>query len=356
MKRLLYHLPFPIFSLISLLVLLTSCDTVLQYPEDSGVDPSRPNGTLTLTLHYNRAFNLLGEFEYDFENPYVLISPRSHNSSTDAYLHRYTVKAFSVNDHSSNPVALFEQTVTTGIVDVTEESFDIELLPGDYRIIVWADYVPAVNTNSQLYDASNFSEIILKDDNGHPGSNLYRDAFYGETKVTVNKSTEEKAKAYIELDRPLARYTFISNDLRMFFDKEQSPRRETAKSDESVLDDYTVRIVYTQYMPCSFNAFSGKPCDSRLGVEYRSKILMLDDDRAQLAFDYVFTNGTQTAIAVAMEVIHLDGTVVARVPQFDVPLRRTSQTYVVGKFLTTKSGGDIGINTEFDGEFNIVIK
>lgn len=59
---------------------------------------------------------------------------------------------------------------------------------------------------------------------------------------------------------------------------------------------------------------------------------------------------------MAMEIIHLDGTVVARIPQFDVPLHRTSQTYVVGKFLTTKSGGDIGINTEFDGEFNIVIK
>ncbi len=356
MKHIHSRLPSHIFSLISILVLLTSCDTVLQYPEGPGVDPSRPKGTLTLTLHYNRAFNLLGEFEYDIENPFVLISPRSHSSSIEAYLHRYTIKAFSVDDHFPNPVALFEQTVITGIDINTEESIDLELLPGEYRIVVWADYVSAANSVSPLYDASNFSEIILNDDNGHPGSNLYRDAFYGETNVTVNKSTEDKAEAYIELNRPLARYTFISDDLRKFFDKEQSRRHETVKSEESVLDDYTVRIVYTQYMPCSFNAFSGKPCDSRLGVEYRSKISMLDEDRAQLAFDYVFTNGTETAITVAMEVIHHDGTVVARVPQFDVPLRRSSQTYVVGKFLTTKSGGDIGINTDFDGEFNIVIK
>ena len=165
--------------------------------------------------------------------------------------------------------------------------------------------------------------------------------------------------ALIELVRPIANYTFVSTDLDEFLDTEMGRTgRNGAESPQQAppLSDYTVRVVYTKYMPSSFNAHTGKPVDSRTGVEYHSLISVLDDKKAQLAFDHVFTNGSDTSVAVAMEVLHSDGTVVARMPQFDVPLRRSHHTVVTGKFLTTKSGGDLGVNPDFEGEFNIEIR
>lgn len=337
--------------LFALMVLLTGCDTILQYPEGPGVDPTRPNGELMLDVHFNLDFEMLGEFEYDFENPMNIKPSRAELA---AHLQRYTINAYPIGDKTAKPLATSTYRFDIGNDDV--QVLPLELPPGEYRIVVWADYVRADDENHRYYHAEDFSEIILNNADGHPGSNHFRDAFYGETTVNVLTSTEETAYAHIELKRPMARYTFISNDLREFLDRETSRMRSVPRLPESSLGEYKVRIVYTQYMPSAFNAHTGKPCDSRLGVEYRSLISAIDGDNAQLAFDYVFTNGSETSVAVAMEVIHQDGTVVARMPQFDVPLKRSHHTTVTGKFLTTKSGGDIGIDNKFTGEFNIEIK
>lgn len=358
MKQLLSPITSYLSPLLMMFVALlaSSCDTVLQYPEEPGVDPTRPNGSLSLSFSFDLNFDLLGEFEYDFENQASPILPKCRQSDTESHLQRYTINVYPADDKSTRLVALYRKEFTTDMDYDKPQTINLELPPGDYRIVAWADFVPSNDKSRQYYDATQFSEITLIGDNGHPGSNHFRDAFYGETTVRVKTFAETSQNAHIELKRPLARYTFISDDLADFLDKEKSRRDNVSKSIVSSLEDYSVRIVYMQYMPSVFNALTGKPCDSRLGVEFMSPITALDAGKAQLAFDYIFTNGTETSITVAMEVIHRDGSVVARMPQFDVPLRRSHQTYVIGKFLTTKSGGEIGIDTEFNGEYDIVIK
>lgn len=348
--------PVQMFIMMIMVIALTGCDTILQYPEYPGVDPTRPNGSLELTLDFDCEFGMLGEYEYDYENPSNSLQSRSGRADTESHLQRFVINAYPAGDNSSKPVPVWSRTFTTAIEGNRSRTVGIELPPGDYRIVVWADYESKDSSTGNYYDAREFHEIILSNANGHPGSNHYRDAFYGETSVRVNTSTEESAQGKITLRRPMARYTFISTDLREFLDKEGSRTKGGAHLPASSLADYKVRMIYTRYMPCSFNAHTGKPCDSRLGVEYRSVPEVLDTDKAQLSFDYVMVNGTSTTISVAMEVIHKDGTVVGRMPYFDVPLLRSHETIVTGKFLTTKSGGDIGINNKFDGEFNIEIK
>jgi len=356
MKRLgfLWLLVLPIFAVLS------GCDTVLQYPEGEGIDPNHPEGKALLHITADMKFALLGEFEYDFENPYNTAANISR-ANTDSHQLRYTICAYDLEARAVSPVPRATLTFTEPIGQEIDRYLELELLPGDYRLVVWADYVDANSISDKYYDTSDFAEIILNGENGHPGSNPYRDAFYGETSVRINMPNEPATEAEVLLKRPMAKYTFVSNDLREFLDKETSRMRNVPEADMAPLQappltDYTVRIVYTRYMPCSFNLHTGKPADSRTGVEYRSLISVMDDDNAQLAFDFIFTNGTETSVAVAMEVIHKDGTVVGRMPQFDVPLKRSHHTIITGKFLTTKSGGDIGINPGFDGDFNIEIK
>lgn len=362
-----YHLSIAVLS-----VLLTSCDTVLEYPRGNGYDPAHPHGKVILTVKTDLNFDFLGEYEYDFENPYNLQSPARAYAwmAADARHHiRYTLKAYSVDDNSVSPVALETFIFTSPIESSFQETLNMELLPGIYRLVMWADYVDYGSTDDKYYDTTDFSEIVLNGNDGHYGSNVYRDAFYGETTLEVLTAIDPEVYAQIELRRPMAKYTFISTDLDEFLDSEKTrtgiTKEESGRSLEvpqgvsqsaPPLSNYSVRMVYTQYMPSSFNAHTGKPVDSRLGVEYQSQISIDEQGRAALAFDHVFTNGANTSVSVAMEVLHRDGTVVARMPQFDVPLKRSHHTVVTGKFLTTKSGGAIGIHPDFDGEFNIFIQ
>ena len=102
--------------------------------------------------------------------------------------------------------------------------------------------------------------------------------------------------------------------------------------------------------------FINRPADSWTGVIYDSTIRAVNDDEAEVAFDYVFVNGSETAVTVAMEVYDLDDNLLARIPAFDVPLKRSKLTIVKGDFLTTRAGGEIGISPDFEGDFNIEIK
>lgn len=357
-------------AVVTILSIFTSCDTVLEYPDGSGIDPTHPHGKVTLSIKTNLNFDFLAEYEYDFENPYDLQARgKSQTWQAAAAPHqiRYVLKTYRVSDNSVSPETLETFTFTSPIGASFQEDLCIEVLPGTYRLVMWADYVDLGSSEDKYYDTTDFSEIILKEEEGHYGSNVYRDAFYGETTLEITEPMEN-VHAEIELQRPMAMYTFISTDLDEFLESEISRTREASVETRAYYDapegsqpapplnDYRVRMVYTRYMPSSFNAHTGKPVDAILGVEYESQITIDEEGRAKLAFDHVFTNGVDTSVAVAMEVVHRDGTVVARMPQFDVPLKRSHHTIITGKFLTTKSGGEIGVKPDFDGDFNIFIQ
>ncbi|MDE7402883.1 MAG: hypothetical protein K2M87_05685 [Muribaculaceae bacterium] len=375
MKKICVSLTACLYSMIvaALMLILTSCDTVLEYPEGGGYNPEHPHGKVILSIKTDLNYDFLGEYNYDFNNPFDLQLTTRGNShwmvAEAPHQIRYLLKAYNIEDKSVSPEAQETFTFTSPIESSFQETLNMELLPGSYRLVMWADYVDLGGAEDKYYNTSDFSEIILNGEDGHYGSNAYRDAFYGETTVTVVGAMEADVYAEIELKRPVAMYTFVSTDLDEFLESEisrtvgesgngsRSPHDATGSSQQAPpLNNYKVRIVYTKYMPSSFNAHTGKPVDSRLGVEYDSRITLDEQGRAKLAFDHVFTNGVDTSVAVAMEVIHSDGTIVARMPQFDVPLKRSHHTIVTGKFLTTKSGGEIGIQPDFDGEFNIFIQ
>lgn len=339
----------------------TGCDTVLQYPDEPDTRLDDQSKNVYLTIEVDDVFKLLGEYEYDYETQSAWGVARSKHLQAARASHQFRLilNAYDAADKSVHPKVLFTETLTQPVTTGLNRTRMLRVMPGNYRFVMWIDYVDEGSQLDKYYSTGEFAEIILNNDGGHYGSNDYRDAFYGETMVNIPEMTDGDIHACINLGRPMAKYTFISDDFREFYDNELSSGRVSATQGPSRapdLSDYLVRVVYTRYMPCAFNAHTGKPADSRLGVEYHSLISVMDEDRAQLAFDYIFTNGTQTSVSVAMEVLYKDGAVVSRMPTFDVPLKRSHQTFVTGKFLTTKSGGPIGIDPGFEDDFNIEIK
>lgn len=337
---------------------------VHEFPETD--EPSGPvtRREFRLILNYDEALPLLGEYDYADGAVTDIMLSRAHKApgpeeARKRHQIRHVVNVYpaisSRGEYSRTSDFSFVFTRETG--HGLNDTLTFDLPKGDYRIIVWTDYVDHASREDKYYDTRDFAEILLPDNGIHYGSNDWRDAFYGSTETVVSREGRaetrvELGEAKIEMRRPMARYTFVSTDLARFLES-RSRQGETRRV--SALDEYVVRFVYPRYMPCSFNAFTGKPADSRSGVTYESEIQRINDDEAEIGFDYIFVNGERTATTVGLEIYSRDGALLARIPPFDVPLERSRHTIVRGEFLTTKSGGALGVDPAYKGSFNIEI-
>lgn len=230
---------------------------------------------------------------------------------------------------------------------------------------------------------------MLHDEEGqYQGNTPWRDAFIGQADAEVEPL--ENGSLTIEMERPLAKYRFITTDLEEFI--QQAIEREQAKAEEKALQDaiaagklnatvadstqqhteamgdtkgnarsvdlnkFQVRMVYPMFVPCSFNAFTNKPADSWTAQQYEGKITQLSETEAELGFDFVFVNGAEAKITVGLALYDSDGELISSIDPITLPIKRSRLTTIRGKFLTSHANSSVGINTSFDGEYNIEIK
>lgn len=251
--------------------------------------------------------------------------------------------------------------------DLSRPDFDtsLTLTPGDYDIYCWSDYCLADDESAIYYDDSNFASITYI--KPYEGDTDLREAFRGMVTFTVdNPGMEEPVPvdATITLKRPLARYKFIATDLAEFIDRETTrgkmapegtnPSQSGAAPQRwAKLSDYTVKVIYPMYMPAVFDNFKNNPIDSWTGVSFTCRMEQLSADEAQMALDYVYVNGEESGVQVMLELYDPDNILIARTNTITVPTKRNRTTIITGKFLTTLRTDGVGINPDFDGEFNI---
>ena len=322
---------------------MASSSCVHQFPEEDEI------GTVHLTVlqdrewlpdttvYLTRAENQDVVIRYDFK-----VFPKGNNT--------YPVKEFTIIKDD-----LTRQDYTT----------DLELMPGEYDLYCWSDYAYP-DGDPIYYDDDNFAAITYI--KPYEGDSDLRDAFRGMTSFTITENGYYELKpveATITLSRPLARYKFIATDLAEFIDKEITRGKLTNSPDDVILGDgpryakladYKIKVLYPMYMPAVFNNFRNNPVDSWTGVEFTCSMLQLSGTEAQLAMDYVMVNGLQSSVQVMLEVYDPDGMLLARTNTMTIPTKRDRTTLVYSKFLTTIRNDGVGINPDFEGEYNIEIK
>jgi hypothetical protein len=244
-------------------------------------------------------------------------------------------------------------------------------MEGEYRFMVWTDYVKQGSEQDHFYNADRFKYIKLygsEEGVPHVGNSDYRDAFAGVLDVDVIRfgGNHPPVEATIKMARPLSKVVFITNDLddwktkvltNMYESALQSgkPGDEIVLPNEIDLSQYTVKIHYPQWMPNAFNMDSDHTAWSDFNVSFESQIVPLSDTEASLGFDYVFANISDANVVMAVSLYDKNGTQLARSLDITVPLERGKVTTVTGSFLLEESDGGVSINPDFDGEFNIVI-
>ena len=328
---------------------LSSCD-VHEFPAEEPESHS-----VVLNLDFRTALPLYQTIEYT----------RSGKASAMPadYDIRYQIRVYKTDNEgeiaSEDYTAL---TVTKDDVTDPDHRVSMEIGEGSYRFIVWADYVDNDSDADKFYTTGDFKEITLAGD-GHCGNNAFRDAFRGETVAAVTAENGVTQEITVEMERPLARFQFVTTDLETFITnalKEQEARNSAEKENSPTkavnLDDYRIVFRYTGFMPSAFNNFTNKPIDAVTGVSFTGRITRLSETEAELGFDYVFVNGTESTVPIAVEVYNMENELLSSTDPIDVPLERSKLTIVRGPFLTTQASGGVGIDPGFDGEWNYEIR
>ena len=321
-------------------VLLTGC-VIHEFPVDGSGEGAVVE--LTLNLQFDKEVPQFQTIHYKskaaagFQTRYVVA------------FYRYTsVKADSKPDYLS-PAYVFAFLED----EMEDRSFTVEVAPGNYQVLVWADYVsattafytsPAFGTKST--DDRYFEVSLAPGD--YVGNTPLREAFYGAQEVRLadvmaNRSTESLD---VPMERPQARFNFVATDKEEFI--AYWATRGTKSFD---LTELGVKISYPEYYPSTFNLLQSRPVDARTGVEFDSRVTLLADGTLDLGYDWVFANADQTVVIVSLSFYDANGRYISTIPNIQVPLCRGQNTTIRGPLLTSGIETGIYINPGFEGTF-----
>ena len=209
------HYISTIILLITICGFSTSCD-VHQFPQEH-----------PFVLHLN----------YDTELPLykiIELDPATRNELSNRYDIRYTVNVYRQNT-KTNSDPLFRYIFTKDDITQLNNSITLRLIKGNYRFVVWTDYVCHNSQDDLIYDTHSFNNISLLNSE-YIGCTDLKDCYEGIIETVVSNTIRE---AEINMQRPVGKYKFISTDLDEFKSKILAIRGadcDTNKSTENTIN------------------------------------------------------------------------------------------------------------------------
>lgn len=229
-------------------------------------------------------------------------------------------------------------------------AMDFTLNESSYDIRLWADYVPtASGTSDYHYTTASGLKAISIQTAPYAANTDTKDAAYAFCGGIALTDGDKTITA--ELQRPLAKYRLVATDVEAYL---QFRNRDAAKFPPP--EELTAIISYNGYFPSGFNVVSGKPNAAVGGITYSSALSSVPQDKkeVQIGSDWVFVNGTESLVNVAIQILNKKGEVISQVKDTPIAYRRNHYTTIKGSFLTAgQSGGNIQIDTEWDGSHDV---
>lgn len=359
----------------SVALTVASCEPVFEEPGDC----CEPRKVFDIQIHFDVSFG-------DAIHNAVRSADDNVALRCTVYAYRNETTATGTSRTTSRVGEAPDEIFTLTLPNYTDDStLDLSLPSGNWSLLLWADYY-RIDEGFEYYDVSDFSEIRLNEEFGHRGCDDYRDAFRGYAEVEIDAYNEAPVEDItINMERPMAKFTVITTDLDEFTAKvvnstqkvvSQSPESAAQSSDNASessesssessesseqasekssvnLDEYTIRFYYSGFMPNAFNMFNDKPSDAATGVWFDGKVKKLSGSEAEIGFDYVFTNGTESTLTIAVAVYDINGQCISVTSPYEVKVKRNQETKVRGKFMTAFGSGGTRIDPSFQGEYNL---
>ena len=304
-----------------------------------------------LVLHLNYD---LSEHIYDGNDVVGTVSSQSISVSEDNQLIRYIIRVYPIAKNQNSKTCIKELEFTRDLAVGYNCDVTIELAPGDYEIMVWSDLLKG---GQPRYNVDDFASISII--GNHEGNNAYIDAYRGKVSISQDyfNDIDNIHGINISMQRPLAKFEFIANDLIEFINREWADMPEAQKNSRQTINlkDYTVVFYYVGFMPDTYSVFTDRPVDSATGVMFESTLNMLTETEASLGFDYVFVNDRESAVTVRVGVYDAKNELVSMTSPIKVPLKRNHYTILHNPYLTTKTPDGINIDPSYDGNYTLII-
>lgn len=279
----------------------------------------------------------------------------TYNNSMDYGHIRYIIRAYrTLNNRRFSTVHTHEFSFTKDITQGYEHEITLPLTPGDWQILVWSDLVQN-NGDMHFYNADDFAKIAIQ--GNHAANNDYRDAFRGIADVSVTSDIVDIVPDTVEItmQRPLAKFEFISNDLEMFIKRQTAAIAKNAQTKAIDIKDYKVKFYYIGFMPNAYSLFEDWPVTESATVPFfESSLKELNSSQATMGFDYVFVNQNTSAVSIKIGIYDNTGNELSMSNMIDIPLKRNHHTVITGKFLTLKASGGIIVDPEYNGDHNFI--
>lgn len=327
-----------IYTILFLAVmLLTGCNTIYEYPDDTPIDNGNINVDITLTIK-----------DVDFE-PFsqTKVGERLHKEDYDL---RYIFEIYPKDGTKGIESRIQREVIHRAVGETGEMNFKLKLNARKYTILFWVDYVGKGTTKDLYYDTESLLEVKIK--RPYTGSHDIKDAFTQVKTLDLSPYREQKDVVIherIELKRPLAKIELIATDIQKYIDSRRALSGAVAMPAKVVL-------TYLPSIGEQYNVLTQRPERYSDSETFVAAVSNFSDTECTIAFDYLFVNGESTNVAVRFDIYDQDDHLLNSVKNLLIPIRRNAHTVMRGEFLTKEfQGGDVGIDDGFDGEIIITI-
>lgn len=261
----------------------------------------------------------------------------------------YTIRCVAELCKAGTDIVVLHKAVTPAPQADGTYLVEFELAEGTYDLRLWTDYAYTDNPLADTFYHTESLKAVSIVTEPYTANNDAKDAaYYNESDITL---PVEGATINVQLQRPLAKYRLIANDVENY-------RKLTEARPEKYppLKNLTVKVQYEGYFPSGFNVSTGKPNDAVGGISYSQVSLHYNDvdNEVLLGSDWVLVNGTESLVNVTVTVTDNQGNTLCRVSGVQINYRNSHLTTVYGSFLTAGiNKGGIDINTEWSGIYNV---
>ena len=243
---------------------------------------------------------------------------------------------------------------TVEVTDGKASFGSLQLVAGHtYRLVLWADCATktsgtdgATASFSDLYyNTGNYPEVSFKDGVEYAGNDDSRDAFFASYQLKVDGPSNRTVK----LHRPFGQLNIITSDYSV------------VETSFPALVPKKVSLTFSK-VPQGINLLTGALAETFVkplkGVSVNVAAVTepaVASGSKHLSFDYIFApEGEEYSIPeITMSFDDAEGKEVASDYKFvNLPVRRNYRTNVTGALLTDRTGIDIEVVPNFDGQHN----
>lgn len=218
---------------------------------------------------------------------------------------------------------------------------ELSVPEGDYDLRLWTDYAHIDNPLADTYYNMESLEAVSIITKPYTANIDAKDAaYYNESNVTLPEEGTEKT---IKLQRPLAKYRIIADDVETY--------RKLAEAEPEKyppLEELTVTVQYEGYFPSEFNAGNNKVTDSATGIGFSATLTDTEASELPLVTDWIMASG-ESSVTAMLTVSDSNGNRICGVSGVRIAYKQGCMTTVRGKFLTAGiCGGGITIDAEWN--------